>query len=1491
MAVPTDISDKPLAAAAPPTGVTAPLPPPQSQQEVNDRWDAKIFGGGMDHITDSLDEGQKNDLEGMLTGVDDPAEAKASMVNQAYAARMTHMDPEELSQNWGVYRDHFASAVAESPMSGVSDKQLFGLIAKSIEKKQGEQQMIGQLQVEMLHDAAQGQQDYTPTLERMHAEMLANPNYDPKHEDQYLLAAKGAWAQIAPSVARISPVAQMVAAQFVSDAQKKEDLGGIEEGHDAAQKALMGLNPQERKLALAAATEIAGKKLTAAEAHGEAKKPGTGEMLTRGTADLLTGTMHTGMRLLSAEQTLGNIPGPRIGKEQLDELDLKRDMDYAYQEAYKPQGGRAMQAYYGFAKSLPMLASMAIDPVLGTALTLGQISDDSMAEFQERGMTQQQAFTAGLIAAAPAAAIMKIQEGILSGETMPWLAKFMKPSAKTSAALVGKTLGHMAIANVGILNIGQAAQDSFVPALQDITHRFDKSVPGVHWGDEFKRIGATRVDTFITLLPLAIVGTAAGGLRESAYMRAYMGSGIFMRAVGFTKEQIEKVQSAKTPAEKTALIQLAWKSIERTEQSVENKTSAMKQVDASHEAAYDKLFQPGGAGIKAADNVADQSRAMGVSAQLIADKNASPELFHVAQSGEAAEPKAEEALSQGLDQVEPGKVATMGEKVAEAIAESRKTGAVMKMPEGVTDWLGGAKNAVVQAFKEITADPKMDQFKEILNKLIGNMQRNVIATHKTVMKIRDAVPDKKDREGITNWIQADGDKMVLTERLKATDKADLKRGYERALNLTPEQIKVAKLIQQFYKDKLAELQKAGLVKEAAENYVNQVWKRDFAGGGDSAQFASKLQKNFKFGKERTFGTFFEGEQADYTPVTKDISTLMGIYLSEANKVIATREFLKEITTKDASDSTKEMRRPYAAPFGGGSISQSAEEGPSFIRPMQRSENTADYKIVDNAAMRGWKWLGLDSNEQPVMLEGQLAVHPEIERFVNAMLGRDKVRDWYNAPGTGLAKFIKSGLKAVDVGSSEVKGMMFTFSAYHQLQESVRALGERVNPFAGLKEIDENDPMVKRSTDAGLMLAGDHAAMRDYIEGYGSNNPFYKIPIAGDAANKYSHWFFQDYLPRLKQKTWEAVVGRNTDRYADKLASGEMKQKDVDYLSAQQVNATYGHLNYTDLGRSPTARHLARIAMLAPDFLESSGRSVGQALKSFAGNKSGHEQLQAIAFLALTQYLTARVMNETLDGDSHTEEPFGVVYKGRTYSIRSIPADIFDLIKRPRQFASGRLSPIVTAAWEVGSGKNYRGEQVSVTDSMRDVATNVLPMSLRPFLGKVASGALNSVGADELAKRWGKLGQGASNVPLWDQFITSQGLRISRNSDINTAFHLGQEYQKENAPKDQKPDSTVYPVSEYQQMRYALEDGDQEKAQAELDLIKQQNPQLKDEEKMVKGFKESLFRPFSGNKKTEADFIDGLDAKDKDTVEKAIDARSQVWSQFLTLNFGKSESTQ
>lgn len=830
----------------------------------------------------------------------------------------------------------------------------------------------------------------------------------------------------------------------------------------------------------------------------------------------------------------------------------------------------------------------------------------------------------------------------------------------------------------------------------------------------------------------------------------------------------------------------------------------------------------------------------------VASAPVAPENVPSTEAPSAAEPL--QSFTESLAPV-PTKSATVAE-ITERATEGQKLG-VSALPAIGGTGLSKVGNAVKAALSEIRDSPKFTPFKEAVNRWFGTNQKTSLEVRQVMKEIESRVPTEARREAITNYLQADGDVNLLDQWARGTKNLKRKAAYDAAKSLTPDEVAVAQSIRKLYDDYLAKAQAYDLIDQGIEDYVTQVWKKPLLGSAQFAQFASKLASSFRFSKARTFENFFEGEQAGYKPVTKDISRLVGLYASEMGKTIATRDFIKDLTTKVADDG-----RPLAAPSGSGAVVQDANAQPTiFVRPSGQPAAMRDYSKWSHPALQDWKWVARDPiSDSDVLFRGNLQLHPDIAGHVENVLSRSAIKRWYDKPSTALGIVPKALVKAIDNWGSLTKQVMLGFFApFHHVQEATHAIGHRVNPLWDLPKLDPSNRSIQRAMNHGLALAGDNSAMQMFREGVGANPIFAKIPVVGAWANAWSDFLFHEYIPRLKLKTYEAILERNKARLGTTTSVD-----DIEYLSGQQANAAFGHLNYADIGRDPTIAHIARALLLAPDFLEARTRFTGQAMKGFLG-ASGREQLEAMATLAGTFFIGARIINKLLDDNYHWEEPFGVVHGNRTYTMRSVPEDIWRAFNDSRKFIYGRLSPIVgRGAIELLTGKNYRGEKTTHLETLQDMLASWIPITLR-----------NLPGFDKLSPS-----QANRTVSAYESFLGALGLQISRHSPINRTYQLAHDYMR---AQGEKEDRGSYPISKYQQLRYALEDADIERAAAEIQRLRTEENLVGG--KLAKGFHESLFHPWTKGKAMDHKFRDSLSKDDRMLFDEAENQRRRVWSRF------------
>jgi hypothetical protein len=784
-------------------------------------------------------------------------------------------------------------------------------------------------------------------------------------------------------------------------------------------------------------------------------------------------------------------------------------------------------------------------------------------------------------------------------------------------------------------------------------------------------------------------------------------------------------------------------------------------------------------------------------------------------------------------------------------------------------FLARVTDSIKAAVRETRELPHYEGFNKIINEWTGRRQEGLGQTERAVHAMIRAVPDKLARQGISNWIDAGGDAKKLNEWAKAAKTPEIRKGYEAALNLTPEQIQFSQVARKWFKAMFEKGVGGGVIKEKSflEDYITHIVKQKFVGGGPRSDYGGKIVGKFKYGMERTFPNFHELEEAGYEARTKDVAEIMAVYGTHLTNAIETRRLARALlSTRNAKG--ERLGKLILGRYN-------AEEGnkANYINdPAAAHEGDIFYKAVPHSAFRGWAWTGTSPETgKPIITQGEIGVHPDIFPQLENAIGRSEIRKWYDSPGGPAINLAKRAVKAFDISQSALKGTMLGgISTFHAVHEMKRALGNRVvvNPIL-LKPIDWTDERTKLMVRAGVMLIGDRAAEQAFSEGLGSRSLIDKIPGVGIVSRAVSDYTFHQLIPQLKWHAFNAIYERNL-----KLFGPEARPMDVAYLTAKQVNARFGHLNLADLNRDPTFQHLLGWGLLAPDFLESNVRNYGQDIKGLTGSKTGREPMKALAWTAAVIWVLARIINQLFDDDPHYDEPFSVVIGDRRYTMRNEAEDLWRLTHETGQFVSGRLNPTVQMADQLRTGRNWRGEKVTTTDTLKEFLAKGVPIS-----GKALPGARQFV-------EWSATGK-ARTVSPFEEFLSSQGVQVSRVSALNDAYKLARDYRKSHGDKE---DTGTYPVSRYQQTRYALEDKDPDRAKEESDKLiaeeRQQQPKLTGEQakaKIAAGFKASLNRPWTKTKEQDREFLHTLTREQKLIIMAANKHRDQIWKTFCSIN--------
>lgn len=666
-------------------------------------------------------------------------------------------------------------------------------------------------------------------------------------------------------------------------------------------------------------------------------------------------------------------------------------------------------------------------------------------------------------------------------------------------------------------------------------------------------------------------------------------------------------------------------------------------------------------------------------------------------------------------------------------------------------------------------------------------------------RINQIVPDKARQEAITNWIEAGGDMETLRQRASLTQDPRLKRGYEAAQGLTPEEIGLAHEMVDYFDSMLRQGQEAGIIGDAVDNYINHIWKKDSptARRLSAENNAGLLNTNFNYARKRIWSTYFEGEQAGKRAKNKEVGYLFGRYHQAFYEALAARRAIKEM-----SGAVMEDGLPMVTVSGGMPIQKIAEEtrpfsevpgeydmtsrptpekNPYLIRPHKLTEEQfRNYQRIDHPALRQWKWIGNDLDGKPVLLQGDMLVHKDIYPHLKNVLGKSAIRK------TGIGRGIMAGQQSLKNTLLAAGGL------FHQVHVGSHAVFHLVNPFNPAPIDLINNPAQRALVNHGAMVF-DHRGMADFSEGLHGTGLVNKIPVLGPILDRYGHYLFQDYIPRLKMAMGEAALQRNIERY-----SGKYNMDQILELTANQANGAFGELNYKFMGRNPTTQDVFRLIGLAPDFLEARARFVGQSFKP-----GGKEQAYALLRAAIGLYLVPAMFNSMFSNDKrpHWNKPFTFIIGDKEYKLRSVPGDVYHLINDPRSFVHWRLNPTVTRTVVEGiTGRDMFGRKRSTPQQARDFFVAHAPIPVQTFFqGKEVSIVDSALGM--LGVQAGKYRSDADRV-MQDYFAD---YRIDRPTTSQTEEMSRVRKQVMNDMRQGRKQSAMNRVKSYAQQQKITSD--------------------------------------------------------------------------------------
>lgn len=655
------------------------------------------------------------------------------------------------------------------------------------------------------------------------------------------------------------------------------------------------------------------------------------------------------------------------------------------------------------------------------------------------------------------------------------------------------------------------------------------------------------------------------------------------------------------------------------------------------------------------------------------------------------------------DHARPGDTPGERSTIAQTIADK-----AYAAKDNIAAGLATLRAHLAGMYSAYIAPPVASDYSQATRRWSGEDVKSALNTNRFVAMAKRQIADPLDRQAITLFREAGGDRQKLRDQAAELARDPKTAGYakmfERAANLSAGHEKVATELERHNQDTLAEAKSAGVLKDGLDNYMMHVWRDNHAALRRIAaeSQATSLITKPSFTKQRTILDYFTGIKLGYKPASLDFADLVAAHERSFREALAARAYIKALHDATASDG-----RPLVtiSPASAKELTSAEKTDPAYlIRPNAKpGEQYEDYRVVDHPALRGWRWAAKTPDGAPIFVQGDMLVHPEAWRSLHNNLTPSAIRRWeVNAFG----QTYHPGRAALDV-TSGIKGTILSLSGFHQATLGQHAIMHRTAP-AMMREINLDDPIHSEAIEHGLMVAHYHAAeaFGEGLEG-GPGGLVGKIPGIGPAYRAYTSYLFGDYMPRLKMAMYENALERNLARYGKSLDRDRIVN-----LSVDQSNAAFGGLNYKVLGRNQTMQDTLRLLFMAPDFTEARMRFTGQALKPY-----GREQLIALVLGAAATYTGARILNAMLD-DKHDphwlSNPFSLVYRGKEYSLRSIQGDLFNAIKDPVAFIGNRLSPLLNFAIEAKTGRDYWGKKQSFGKQLVTTAGRNVPIPLQPW---------------------------------------------------------------------------------------------------------------------------------------------------------------------------------
>lgn len=524
----------------------------------------------------------------------------------------------------------------------------------------------------------------------------------------------------------------------------------------------------------------------------------------------------------------------------------------------------------------------------------------------------------------------------------------------------------------------------------------------------------------------------------------------------------------------------------------------------------------------------------------------------------------------------------------------------------------------------------------------GQMNEQKARGGQLVGDIKKILPKEVDRQAAF-WIKAANGAEGPIRTALQNDKFDpYEKGLKRALELigTPKATEALKRVGSYYEQAGNVSKEVGSIGAIRENYQNRIYSPEPPADYVKTELRKTLKQNTRHSKQRVFDTEFQAVEAGKKFATTDIAASLSIHNEEMARVNA--------SIKMASFMDKMQLAKFA----------------------DEKEAPRDWKEVEGVRRNGQKLYAPKG-----IADGLRAItEPDMVKKIDALRNIGKYQNFIKTFDVSLSFFhhitlVKQALDNGNVSAIINLPRMNTWLESPEFKQLERHFAQHggitstvdINRdiMGSLFRADKDGDLIDKALELpGIKQSAAFAKA-------GSNFLFGKVQRyikVMDYGNKMSNW-----------------IGRHPD-----ATPAEIKEAMIGIT--KQVNSAYGGLNWEALGVRKTELSLARLVLLAPDWVMSNLQMPWMALSDFktAGNAARANLI--VGFL--TARLITEGLNHILTGHSSSENDKGhknevqlaphvyfSAYRGATGEVQKMASNIMEQgAKGAARYAASKLAP-------------------------------------------------------------------------------------------------------------------------------------------------------------------------------------------------------------------------